>query len=58
MQKGQQAAGSLSNGSGTSPATEMTPERLAAMSDAEFAAYFNALQESGDKSKLMALMGH
>ncbi len=57
IQAGQKAATSLSNASGTSPATELTPEALANMSE-EVAVVFHALQDAGHKAKLRALFGN
>jgi hypothetical protein len=43
---------------GAAPDTQLTPAALAEMSDAQFEALFNELQERGDKEKLKQLFGH
>lgn len=57
VKKGQAAAASLSNVSGSAGAPELTPEALANMSDDDFANFFNRLQESGNKEKLKQFFG-
>lgn len=58
IQRGQQAATSLSQAGGTSPDTQPTARALADMSDAEFTRLYDELVARGDKSKLMGLFGH
>jgi hypothetical protein len=43
---------------GAAPHTELTPRDLADMSDEQFAQILNELQQRGDRTKLMQLMGH
>jgi hypothetical protein len=43
---------------GAAPDTELTPRDLADMSDEQFAQILNELQQRGDRTKLMQLMGH
>jgi hypothetical protein len=57
IQKGQQAAQSLSHAVGTAPDTQLTPQALAEMSDERFTEILNELQERGDKEKLKQLFG-
>jgi len=56
IRRGQAAATSLSNGSG-SAGGELTAQMLADMPQEQFDAIFNALQASGDKTRLRELMG-
>jgi hypothetical protein len=56
IRRGQAAATSLSNGSG-SAANQLTPQVLADMPQEQFDAIFNELQASGDKTKLRELFG-
>ena len=60
IRKGQPAAQSLSHVSGSAPdiATELTPERLANMSEEDFERVFNALQAQGNNTKLRELFGN
>jgi hypothetical protein len=58
IQRGQAASQSLSRAGGTSPDTQLTPQALAAMSDAQFEALYNELLNKGDKEKLKDLFGH
>jgi hypothetical protein len=50
---GQAAATSLSKAGGVAPDTQLTPEALANMSDADFSRLFNELQESGNRDELL-----
>jgi hypothetical protein len=43
---------------GTAPDTQLTPEVLTNMSDAEFEKLYDELSSSGDKEKLMQIFGH
>jgi hypothetical protein len=52
------AATSLSKAGGVTPDTELTPQALADMSEEQFAAVLNELQDRGDRTKLMQLMWH
>jgi hypothetical protein len=54
----QNTATSLSNVGGTAPDTQLTPESLANMSDAEFENLYEELMASGNKEKLMQIFGH
>lgn len=56
IKRGQGAAFSLSNASGGT-GIELTPQVLADMPQDQFEALFNELQASGNKEKLMQLMG-
>jgi hypothetical protein len=56
INRGQQAARSLSNAGGAS-INAFSARDLATMSDDEFAAVFNRLQNSGNKARLRELMG-
>jgi hypothetical protein len=38
--------------------SQLTPQVLADMSEEQFAAIFNELQERGDKTRLKQLLGH
>jgi hypothetical protein len=58
IQRGQGAATSLSNVGGSAPDSQLTPQALADMSEEQFAAIFNELQERGDREKLKQLLGH
>jgi|SRR6516165_9780056 hypothetical protein len=58
IQKGQQAATSLSHAGGTSPDTQLTARALADMSEAEFGRLYNELVAKGDREKLKDLFGH
>jgi hypothetical protein len=51
IQRGQQAATSLSQAGGTSPDTQLTARALADMSDAEFTRLYDELAARGDKKK-------
>jgi hypothetical protein len=57
INRGQQAARSLSNAGGGSAVSNFSARDLATMTDDEFAAVFNRLQNSGNKAKLRELMG-
>jgi len=56
VKKRQQAATGLSQCGGSSPATELTPERLAAMSDDEFVAVYNKLVVSTPLSGVAGIL--
>jgi DNA-binding transcriptional MerR regulator len=56
IRRGQAAATSLSNGSG-SAANQLTPQVLADMPEEQFNAIYNELMASGDKTKLRELFG-
>lgn len=58
IQRGQQAATSLSHAGGTSPDTQLTAKQLAEMSEADFERLYNEILAKGDKTKLMNLFGH
>ena len=58
IQRGQQAATSLSKVGGTAADAELTPAALAEMSEERFAEILNELQARGDKTKLMQLFGN
>jgi hypothetical protein len=57
INRGQQAARSLSNAGGGTAINAFSARDLATMTDDEFAAVFNRLQASGNKAKLRELMG-
>jgi hypothetical protein len=58
IQRGQSASASLSKAGGTAPDTQLTPETLANMSDAEFENLYEELMASGNKERLMQIFGH
>jgi hypothetical protein len=58
IQRGQQAAQSLSQVGGSSVDTLLTPAALANMSESQFEALYNELMAKGDREKLMQLFGH
>jgi hypothetical protein len=58
IQRGQTASASLSRAGGTAPDTQLTAEVLANMSEKEFEALYNELQDGGNKERLMQLFGH
>jgi hypothetical protein len=58
IQRGQPASASLSKAGGTAPDTQLTPEVLANMSDADFERLYEELSASGNKEKLMQIFGH
>lgn len=60
IRRGQPAAQSLSHVSGTAPdvVSELTPERLADMSEEDFARVLNTLQARGDNTELRRLFGN
>jgi hypothetical protein len=58
IQRGQTASASLSRAGGTAPDTQLTPEVLANMSDADFENLYNELMATGNKEKLMQIFGH
>jgi hypothetical protein len=57
IQKGQAAAKSLSNVSGSAGGAQITPQMLVDMSEEDFAKFYEALVQSGDKTKLKELFG-
>ena len=58
IQRSQAAASSLSQVGGSSVDTQLTPQALANMSDAQFDALYNEVMAKGDRQKLMDLFGH
>ena len=58
IQRGQSVSASLSKADGTAPDTQLTPETLANMSDAEFERLYNEMSSSDNKEKLMQIFGH
>jgi hypothetical protein len=58
IQRGQGASASLSRAGGVAPDTQLTPEVLANMSDADFERLYHELSSSGNKEKLMQIFGH
>jgi hypothetical protein len=49
---------SLSHAVGTAPDTQLTPQALADMSEAQFERLYNELLARGDKSTILDLFGH
>ena len=58
IQRGQTASASLSKTGGTAPDTQLTPEVVVNMSDAEFERLYNEMSSSDNKEKLMQIFGH